>query len=530
MLRQLLRPSAPLSLQPGSALAPVALGLALTLLAAPGCRAVPALDPLPAPLPLHWPTSAPPPVQPAQPVLWVSLGPRLGPAPGGVAKAAPLVLQAAAGELVVTDADGQRLSGSSVRLRWQEVPLAEPFQLARTVLGPFASFESAEQAATAWRELGVTPVIAHPAEWEVWAPAATQAPAGLQARQVEQRFSQRLVLTSGEPGAAGAALKGPLRITAPGGLRWEGGVFQGPFRLASNAYGGWTLIEEVPLERYLLGVVPHEIGAGSPPAALAAQAVLARTWSLRNKHRYATDGYHLCADTQCQVYADPRQAGAAVRSAIQATRGQVLTWQGEPIHAVYHATNGGMAAGFEEVWSGSPLPYLQAAPDGPPAFNARFAVPLASSSLPALLANGGSAYGAYHPRFRWQRLLTTAQVQQALTTARLPVGTPLKLSVLERGPSGRVMALAIEGSEGRQVLRRDAIRRTFRQLPSTLFELRAEGAGRWRFNGGGFGHGAGLSQAGAIDLAGRGWTLPQLLSRYYPGTQLQPLEALGQGL
>ena len=71
MLRQLLRPSAPLSLQPGPVLAPVALGLALTLLAAPGCRAVPALPPFPTPLPLHWPTSAPPPLQPAQPVLWV---------------------------------------------------------------------------------------------------------------------------------------------------------------------------------------------------------------------------------------------------------------------------------------------------------------------------------------------------------------------------------------------------------------------------------------------------------------------------
>ena len=66
-------------------------------------------------------------------------------------------------------------------------------------------------------------------------------------------------------------------------------------------------------------MVPHEIGAGSPPAALAAQAVLARTWALRNRQRFAVDGYHLCADTQCQVYGDPRQAGAAVRQAVSAT-------------------------------------------------------------------------------------------------------------------------------------------------------------------------------------------------------------------
>jgi SpoIID/LytB domain protein len=76
------------------------------------------------------------------------------------------------------------------------------------------------------------------------------------------------------------------------------------------------------------------------------------------------------------------------------------------------------------------------------------------------------------------------------------------------------------------VLRRDAIRRTLRQLPSTLFVLRPDGPGRWIFEGGGFGHGAGLSQAGAIDLARRGWSLARILEHYYPGTSLQPLRAL----
>ena len=70
------------------------------------------------------------------------------------------------------------------------------------------------------------------------------------------------------------------------------------------------------------------------------------------------------------------------------------------------------------------------------------------------------------------------------------------------------------------VLKLDAIRRTLRRLPSTLFVVEAEGAGTWRFNGGGFGHGVGLSQAGAIDLADRGWTAQRILQHYYPGTQL----------
>ena len=90
-----------------------------------------------------------------------------------------------------------------------------------------------------------------------------------------------------------------------------------------------------------------------------------------------------------------------------------------------------------------------------------------------------------------------------------------------------MVRLAIQGPQGQVVLERDAIRRTYRQLPSTLFVLRPAGGGAWSVVGGGFGHGAGLSHAGAIDLARRGWTVDQILSRYYPGAQLVPIKSLG---
>ena len=505
-------------------LAPALLALGASFWIVPGCRAV--SDPVAQ----HWPTQPPPPLEASNPVLWVGLASRLGPTAAAVDQAPPLVLEAASGTLTLVDAAGQRRSGPSLRLRWRQVPLAKPLPLERSVLGPFASFESAEQAAQAWRALGVEARIAYPRDWEVWAPAGSLPPRGFQARAVQLLPASRLELEAPPSGGphqtAPTLLRAPLQITAPGGLRWQGGVFQGPFRLQPNAYGGWSLIEQVPIERYLLGVVPHEIGAGSPAAALAAQAVLARTWALRNRHRFAIDGYHLCADTQCQVYADPRLAGAAVGRAIQGTAGQVLTWRGEPIQAVYHATNGGVSAGFEEVWSGSPLPYLQARPDGPAAFARRFAVPLLAARLPQLLSQGGEAYGSAHPRFRWTLLLTADQIRADLARAGADVGTPRALKVLERGPSGRVLALAVEGSGGERVLRLDAIRRTFRQLPSTLFQLVPDRPGAWRVAGGGFGHGAGLSQAGAIDLAARGWDLGRILGHYYPGTELRPIRSL----
>ncbi len=492
----------------------------LPLLTAASCRAdgLPPLAP-PGVDPLHWPVAAAPAVDPARPVLWVALAAHLRPP-------TPVVLAAAAGPLTLVAPDGSRYQAPRLELHWRSEAVDPPLRLRRQVLGPFASHESAEEAAARWRRAGARPVIAHPQDWEVWASLDAPVTAELgQVRRVERDLDRRYVLELRRPEGA-VVLRGAIKLEAPQGLRFQGGVFSGPFRLQPDAYGSWSLVEQVPLERYLEGVVPHEIGAGSPKAALAAQAVLARTWALRNIRRFAVDGYHLCADTQCQVYADPRQAGTAVRQAIESTRHQVLTWQGEPIHAVYHATNGGVSAGFEEVWSGQSLPYLQPRLDGGSAVQLRFPLPMAPARLPVLLASR-DFYGAYHPRFRWSRNVEALQLRQALQGVAPGLGRPVQVKVLERGASGRVLALEIrDGGPEAVVLRRDAIRRSLRQLPSTLFTVEPEGPGRWRFVGGGFGHGAGLSQAGAIDLAGRGWNLRTILQHYYPGTQLQSLSGL----
>jgi SpoIID/LytB domain protein len=314
-------------------------------------------------------------------------------------------------------------------------------------------------------------------------------------------------------------------------LRWRSGIFSGPFRLQRDAYGSWTLIEQVPVERYLEGVVPHEIGAGSPAAALQAQTVLARTWALANSHRFGIDGYHLCSDTQCQVYSDPRQAGSAVRQAISSTRGRLLSLEGQPISAVYHATNGGVMAAGPEAWAMQPMLYLRAKPDGDDGWNRRHPLPLQQrQAVKTLLDDRSGAYGSRHPRFRWTRSLSGADLRQALGPAAQSLTSPLQLRVLERGISGRVLALEISGAGESPpvVLRLDRIRRILRRLPSTLFIVEPQGNQRWLIRGGGFGHGAGLSQAGAIDLAWRGWSAERILRHYYPGTVYGPLPGTGQ--
>lgn len=501
----------------------------LPLLAAAGCRAQNVVDPgdqLPAPsIPTHRNVPLPPSARNA--VLWVSLDDHLGRGTVPDRSAAELTLATAgAAPLQLQDWSGKPLqTADTLQFSWRLVALAEPLDIARRVAGPFASFESAERVASRWRDQGVEAEVAHPDEWEVWVPSDAPDLSGVALRDVREHIADGVQPVLEGP-TGGRILDGPLQVVAPDGLRWRGGVLRGPFRLQADAYGSWTLLEELPLERYLEGVVPHEIGAGSPPAALQAQAVLARTWALANSHRFAIDGYHLCSDTQCQVYSDPRQASASVREAIRATSGQVLQQDAQPIQAWYHATNGGVSAGADEAWSMDALPYVQARPDGSQAWVSSIALPLASSeNVRTLLDRWEGAYGAGHPRFRWNRFYSAGQLGQALAAAGQGDALPTALRVASRGPSGRVLALEIDrdGGAAPVMLRLDAIRRTLRRLPSTLFVIKPDGAGAWRFQGGGFGHGVGLSQAGAIDLAGRGWSAQRILDHYYPGTELAPL-------
>jgi len=506
------------------------LALAVLLWVASGCRAQESQRPLQSPrseevqpLLTHRHVAAPPAVTAQQPVLWVSLGAHLG----NRADASALTLTAASGNLSLRDRSGRQWSSESVQISWRSVPLRAPLALARRVAGPFASFESAERVALRWRALGVAADVAHPSDWEVWAPAGAPAPEDLMVRDWSSRLANSIEPVLQLP-EGGQTLKGPVEIDAPGGLRWGKGVFQGPFRLQRDAYGSWTLVEQVPLERYLEGVVPHEIGAGSPSAALQAQTVLARTWALANSHRFRIDGYHLCSDTQCQVYSDPRQAGSAVRQAITATQGRLLSWKGKPISAVYHATNGGVMAAGPEAWSMEAQPYLKARADGDAGWQQRHGLPLQQrSAVASLLAQREGAYGSAHPRFRWTRTLTASGIRQALGASAAGLKGPLRLDVLERGRSGRVLALQVSGTDAGApvVLKLDRIRRTIRRLPSTLFVIEPQGDQRWLVRGGGFGHGAGLSQAGAIDLAWRGWSTERILDHYYPGTVYGPLPA-----
>lgn len=432
----------------------------------------------------------------------------------------------------------------------------------RVVLSTHRSFESAEDSAHQWRQRGIETEIAQPDNWQVWAKRSVYNTPFLRRLLQEdlEAAGHRTAfldsrLRSDAPRAAVIANgfrynRDIVSITAPGqrvrvtqkvGDRTETvRVYGGGLRLQPNAYATYTLVNNVPIETYLRGVVPYEIGLGAPRTTIEAQAILARTYVLRNLRRFAIDGYQLCATTQCQVYRGLTGAADITDRAIAATRGRVLTYQDELVDALYSSNAGGVTAAFSHVWNGPDRPYLQPVVDSVAGSWDLAVRPLNTDAhLKAFLALEEGFNEETWDTFRWQEDSSLAEITQDLKEYLQAKQHPLagftqvqRLVVSERATSGRVQALQLATDLGVVTLRKDEIIRAIAAPLSLLFYTEglyeANGAGApqlrgYRFIGGGFGHGVGMSQTGAYNLGDLGWSSDRILQFYYPGTQLQPI-------
>ena len=472
----------------------------------------------------HRHVTPPPSVKGVNPTLLVGLKSHLGYESAEKENTNRISLKAVNNLIELKDSSGLIHKSSTINIVWKKSLLKHPYKVQRQVIGPFASFESAESIANILKKKNNCVVISNPKEWEIWAAPEIKLPKEIHStlfiKDIQYELKPYLQTSNNE-----LPLSGILEISAPGSMQLDKGIYSGPFLLKPNAYGSWTLIEKVPLETYLEGVVPYEIGSSSPDSALSAQAVLARTWALANIRRYFIDGYHLCSTTQCQVYKDPSKVTKSVKKAIKSTYGKVLLWANKPIQAFYHASNGGVMASVSEAWSMQKMPYLKEKIDGNRMLRKIYKVPIKENNLKLILLNKSGIFGNDHKLFRWTRIVSSQEIKNSLISSKLALDIPAEINVLARGKSGRVVSLEIIGADSvsRRLLEVDEIRRTLKFLPSTLFIVKKLEEGLWEFQGGGFGHGVGLSQAGAIDLALQGWNTEEILSHYYPGTNLGPL-------
>lgn len=346
-----------------------------------------------------------------------------------------------------------------------------------------------------------------------------------------ERRNNRLVAIR-EDGSVTSRSPGPFiirAVTSGSFLTHEGKRYRGEIRIAPAAEG-LLVVNRLGVESYLRGVVPLEIGnrVAGEAAAVEAQAVAARSYSYIKMAGAGSRGFDMYSSVQDQAYGGVDAEKPIADAAVATTANMVLRYGGRIVNTPYSSTCGGSTSAVQEVWWREPAqPHLQAVSDRIPGTTGYYCDP--------------------SPRFRWTSVFEKNELKETLekylgqytrgvepsvapnpTSPRVSVGTVQSARVDGRTPSDRVATLSVQTSNGNYVLRGNDIRFVMRSptgtiLNSTSFTAEAaiDASGdvsRLTLRGGGYGHGIGMCQWGAIGRARAGQDYRTILTTYYPGT------------
>ena len=251
-------------------------------------------------------------------------------------------------------------------------------------------------------------------------------------------------------------------------------------------------IDRVDLEQYLYSVLGAEMSKDFPAEALKAQAVAARTYALYRSRAATKKLFDVDCTQDSQVYRGLTSEANTTQAAVDATKGQILTYHGKPILAVFHSASGGHTENVEDIWSDK-MPYLRGVPD----------------------------YDLGTPGYEWSRTFTASQLSQMLKVKKIQAISADRLTQY-----GSVVSLKIIGDE-EKTLTGSQIRTTLK-LRSLRFTISPTPDG-YVFNGRGYGHALGMSQWGAYSMAQQGMTYATILAHYYSGVELGKLADGGAG-
>ncbi len=246
-------------------------------------------------------------------------------------------------------------------------------------------------------------------------------------------------------------------------------------------------LNQIDLEEYLYSVVGAEAIPTWPQEALKAQAVAARTYAI---HQSSTSGnrfYDLDTTTKTQVYKGLSSEFTSTHDAVNATKGEVMTYKGKVILAAFHASSGGHTENVEDIWRSShSLPYLRGVVD----------------------------YDQLAPVFQWTKSFSASELGRLLGG----VGNVRTLTPERTTPYGRIISIKVVGDRSSKKIDGTRLRQAL-DLRSTLFTISSVG-GSFQVNGRGSGHGIGLSQWGAYYLSEQGVSYQEILSHYYQSAHL----------
>ena len=272
-----------------------------------------------------------------------------------------------------------------------------------------------------------------------------------------------------------------------------------PYRgIAEISYNdkGLLAVNELPLEDYLVGLINCEISSTWPIDAIKAQAVIARTYAVNRRETRRKALYHLESSVIDQVYNGCEIEDNRARRGVSETAGEVLTYNGAIIQAFYHSNCGGKTEAAENVW-GTSIPYLKGV-------DCQYCQ-LSSSSA-------------------WDQKLSLKELEERLRAAGFKATGLIDIRAGGRNNSGRLKNVIAVTQRGEVAIPGNQFRKAvgYGIIKSTNFTVRIAN-GDALFSGTGNGHGVGLCQWGAKQRALEGFSYSEILSYYYPGTELKQL-------
>ena len=272
----------------------------------------------------------------------------------------------------------------------------------------------------------------------------------------------------------------------------NGRRFRGNMEFIKKDNSGLEVINYIELEDYIKGILYHEVSHYWPIEALKAQAVVCRTYALNQMQENKSRDYDVTADIYSQVYGGRTSERHRTNKAVEATRGEVLTFEGDIFPAYYHATCAGHTEDASLLWNN----------DIPP--------------LKGVACN----YCKNSPHFKWHTVLSTQEVGDALVKSEYKIKAIKDILIDGKDRSGRIINLKLISDEENIKIPAKDFRNIIGPniLKSTNFKVKVI-ENDVVFEGFGWGHGVGLCQWGAYFMAKEGGTYQQILEYYYPGSK-----------
>ncbi|MCK5807366.1 SpoIID/LytB domain-containing protein [bacterium] len=292
--------------------------------------------------------------------------------------------------------------------------------------------------------------------------------------------------------------------------------------LTSSKKGQLDIVTESDIESLLYRILPGELFLSAPLESLKAQAVAARTdIFMQLGKRHVTEPFHICSSIHCQkiLWSQPI-IQQKFRDAVDATRGEVLLHKKLYIaRAPYSSSAGGHTEDIRFVWFTAKKEYLTGVWDGDKSYPYDLRK---ERDLRAFLTHGdGEDNISINRRFRWKKEYTDAQFDAFF--AKNGLGHIKKFVPLKRGVSGRIYHIKVVGTrKSMEIWGELHLRRKLNSLYSSMFVIDRK-PGKWIFTGGGWGHGVGMCQMGAIGMGKKGKDYRTILRHYYPGTESEKL-------